>query len=149
MANLSYKAGVIMQSGDVPYQNLAYFNVSGFSNIQYLNFYGMNNGEFLGDKLYYLNLENNFGRGFWRGIPVLKNLELIGFFNAGKTELSDKNFNLSPNKDYNKTDGWYFETGFGFGNIFNIFRLNFVWRLNNYKVDNNFKILLFINNVNF
>lgn len=149
MANVSYKAGAVLQTGDVPYQNLAYFNVSGFSNTQYLNFYGMNNGEFLGDKLYYINLENNFGRGFWRVIPVLKNLELIGFFNAGKTELSDKNFNLSPNKNYGKTDGWYFETGFGFGNILNVFRLNFAWRLNNYKDDNNFKILLFVNDLNF
>jgi hypothetical protein len=149
VANLSYKAGAVIKTGDVPYQNLAYFNVSGFSNFQFLNFYGMNNGEFLGDKLYYVNIENNFGRGFWRTIPVLKNLELIGFLNAGRSELSDKNFNLSAYKEYKKTDGWYFETGFGFGNILNVFRLNFAWRLNNFNEGNNFKILLFINNLNF
>lgn len=148
-ANLSYKAGVIMKTGDVPFQNLAYFNVSGFSNIQFLNFYGMNYGEFLGDKLYYINTENNFGRWLWKDIPFMKNLELIGFFNAGKSEISDKNYNLSSYKNFKETDKWYFETGFGIGNILNVFRLNFAWRLNNFKDGNNFKVLLFVNNLAF
>lgn len=148
-ANITYKAGAIFKTGDVPYQNLAYFNVAGFSNFLYLNFYGMNYGEFLGDKLYYVNLENNFGRWLWKDIPFLKNLELIGFLNAGKSGVSENNFNLSAYKDFGGTDNWYSEAGFGLGNILNVFRLNFAWRLNNFKDGNNFKILLFVNNLAF
>lgn len=148
-SNISYKAGAILKTGDIPYQNLAYFNIAGFSNSLYLNFYGMNYGEFLGDKLYYFNIENNFGRWLWKDVPFVKNLELIGFFNAGKSEISENNFGLSAYKNFHGTDKWYFETGFGLGNILNVFRLNFTWRLNNFNEGNNFKILLFINNLNF
>jgi hypothetical protein len=148
-ANLSYKTGLIIKTGDVPFQNLAYFNVSGFSNFEFLNFYGMNYGEFLGDELYFFNIENNFGRWLWIDIPLIKNFELIGFFNAGKSGISDKNFSLSSYKKFDETNKWYLETGFGIGNILNVFRLNFAWRLNNYKDGSNFKVLLFVNNLGF
>ncbi|MBN1634684.1 MAG: carboxypeptidase-like regulatory domain-containing protein [Ignavibacteria bacterium] len=148
-ANISYKAGTIIKTGEVPYQNLAYFNVAGFSNSLYLNFYGMNNGEFLGNKLYYVNLENNFGRWLWKDISIIKNLDLIGFLNAGKSEISESNYNIAAYKNFSETDKWYFETGFGLGNILSVFRLNFAWRLNNFKDGNNFKILLFVNNLAF
>ncbi len=147
--NISYRLGAILSNGNIPFQSLAYFNISGFSNFQTMNFYAMKYREFLGDELFYFNFENNFGKFLWHKLPVLSNFDLIGFFNAGKCNISSGNFYLSEFKDYKTTSGWYMEAGFGIGNILNVFRLNFSWRLNNFSEGNNFNILLFINNLNF
>ncbi|MCX7833731.1 MAG: DUF5686 and carboxypeptidase regulatory-like domain-containing protein [Ignavibacteria bacterium] len=147
--NISYKFGLIFINGNVPFQDLAYFNKSGFSNSQTLNFYSMKYREFIGDELYYINIENNFGRLLWHKIPVLNNFDLIGFLNAGRCNISNNNFNLAEFKDFKTTNKWFIEAGFGIGNILNVLRLNFSWRLNNFMDGNNFNILLFANNLNF
>lgn len=149
LANISYRIGFVLANGNVPLQDLGYFDISGFSNSQSFNFYSMSYREFLGDELYYLNFENNFGKILWHKIPVLNNLDLIGFFNMGKCTITSNNFLLSQFKDYKTTNKWYMEAGFGLGNILNVFRLNFSWRLNNFSDGNNFNMILFINNLNF
>lgn len=149
-ANISYKLGAILMSGNIPFQDLGYFNVSGFSNFQTMNFYAMRYREYLGDEIYYFNFENNFGKSLWYKIPGLKNFDLIGFFNAGKCSINNRNLRLSDAfSNFKSTEGWYLEAGFGLGNILNVFRLNFSWRLNNFSEGNNFRLFLFINNLNF
>jgi hypothetical protein len=98
----------------------------------------MDYDEFGGDKLFYFNVENNFGKIFPRNIPILKSIDLIGFFNAGRSIMSDDVKKMMPNNILKGTDGTFLEAGFAIANLFDLVRLNFGWRLNNYKPGSNF-----------
>jgi hypothetical protein len=139
--NMTYKAGVTHMSGTVPYQSLAYFNANPGGINSALNFKAMDYQEFLGDRLYYLNFENNFGKFFWGNVPVLNNLNFIVFYNAGKSEIRKSNYDLSIYKGFSATNGVYQEAGVGVGGILGLFRFDFAWRLNNFKQGNNFRIV--------
>lgn len=146
---VNYRIGGVFYSGIVPYQSLAYFNTSvhGFSS-EYA-FVTMEYNEFLGDKIYYGNIENNFGKILWGNIPILRNFDLIGFFNFGRSFISDENLTLAKNNLSLITDGIFAEAGFGIGNIIDLFRINFGWRLNNFNNGKNFKFSLSLVNLNF
>jgi len=146
---LNYRFGGVLYSGTVPYQSLAYFNTSvhGFSS-EYA-FLTMEYNEFLGDKIYFGNIENNFGKILWGNIPVLNNFDLIGFFNFGRSFISDANLSLAKYNSSLITDGVFAEAGLGIGNIFDLFRINFGWRLNNFNSGKNFKFSLSLVNLNF
>lgn len=139
--NFTYKAGATYINGTVPYQNLAYFNANPGGINPALNFKAMDYQEFLGDKLYYLNFENNFGKFFWGNIPVLNNLNFVAFYNAGRSEIRQSNYDLSIYKGFSATNGIYQEAGVGVGGILGLFRLDFAWRLNNYREGKNFRIV--------
>jgi hypothetical protein len=139
--NFHYRIGGSIRTGEVPFQDLAFFNTSIINTAENMAFYVMDYNEYLGDKIYYLNLENNFGKLLWRNIPLLKSLDLITFFNAGRTELHNSNFNLIASKNFTVTDGIYMETGFAISRLLDLIRINFAWRLNNYKVGNNFIVI--------
>ncbi|HEX2788773.1 MAG TPA: DUF5686 family protein [Ignavibacteria bacterium] len=139
--NMTYKAGITHMSGTVPYQSLAYFNANPGGINAALNFKAMDYQEFLGDRLYYINFENNFGKFFWGNVPVLNNLNFIAFYNAGKSEIRKSNYDLSIYKGFSATDGIYQEAGVGVGGILGLFRLDFAWRLNNFKKGENFRIV--------
>ncbi len=94
--------------------------------------------EYLGDYIFYFNLENNFGNILWSKIPLLKKINLVGFFNAGKTGISKTNHELSSNKGFSVLDKFFLEAGFGLKNIMSIVRTDFAWRLNNYFEGKNF-----------
>ncbi|MDQ3193860.1 MAG: hypothetical protein M3P82_02545, partial [Bacteroidota bacterium] len=129
--NIRYKIGGELMTGDVPYQSLAYFKANSgtidFNNL----FKAMSYNEFLGDKIYYLNLENNFGKLLFGNIPIIRNFNLIGFFGAGRNEITLSNYNLAAFKDFTITKGIYMEAGFGISRILDLFRVDFAWRLNN------------------
>lgn len=141
---LNYRAGGILKSGEVPYQDLIPFNTSFLGFSESMAFYTMDYNEFLGDKLYYFNIENNFGKLLWGGIPFFKSFDLIGFFNIGRSEITNSNFNLAATKNFSSTKGIFTEAGFGIGRILDILRLNFAWRLNNYNEGKNFVMTLIL-----
>ena len=75
-------------------------------------------------------------------LGFIKKWDLLVFYNAGKSEISDANYRLvydsyesktrgAQNKNFLTTNNFYMEAGFGIGNIFDIIRLDFAWRLNN------------------
>jgi hypothetical protein len=132
LLNLRYRLGAEYGTGDIPYQSLLNFNTDpGLAGIG-LGFRAMRYQEFLGDKSYFINVENNFGKFIFGNVPILKKFDFIAFVNAGKMEISDANYNLSAWKYFSGTEGTYIEIGGGFGKILDIFRLNLAMRLNNY-----------------
>ena len=135
-----YIIGFQYLNGNPAFQDLAYFNV--FYGSGKMLFGTMNYGEFTGDKLFYFNLENDFGKIFPQTVPVLKSIKLIGLFNAGRSYMNDKLQYLISDKNMKTTDGVFLESGFALGNILDAFRLDFCWRLNNYKTGSNFNFYL-------
>ena len=143
--NFKYRFGGIIHTGTVPYQQMAYFNSSYIGIADNLTIYAMKYNEYLGDKLFYFNFENSFGKLIPGNLPIIKSLIFTGFFNAGKCEVSNDNLLLSPYKFYT-TNGIYTEAGFGIDRILEILKLNFAWRLNNFRDGNNFNIVLTLSN---
>ncbi|MBX7047150.1 MAG: DUF5686 and carboxypeptidase regulatory-like domain-containing protein [Ignavibacteria bacterium] len=129
--NVKYKIGGEMATGDVPYQSLLFFPTDPGLSGSGITFKGLKHQEFLGDKLFYINFENNFGKFIFGNVPFLKNFDFIGFVNAGKMEISDANYNLAAWKGFSGTDGTYLEIGGGVGRILDIFRVNLAMRLTN------------------
>lgn len=135
--NIRYKLGAEVMSGEVPYQSLSYFNSNTGTIDIGLLFKAMKYQEFLGDRIFYFNLENNFGKLLWGNIPILNNWNLIGFFGAATNEITNSNFHLASFKDFTLSKGIYAEAGFGISRILDIFRIDFAWRLNNYSSGKN------------
>jgi hypothetical protein len=135
--NLSYEIGGIFFNGDVPYQSLGYLRryLESFSDFHFNTSVYQ---EFIGDKIYYLHLKNNFGKLLWGFIPVLNNFDLSGILNIGRTEISDGNKNLNSYYNILPSNGYYAEAGFSIDNILDILNLNFTWRLNNFRTGSNF-----------
>jgi len=133
----TYKFGYRFMNGTVPYQDLLFFDI--YKNLtDGITYAAMDYNEFGGNQLYYFNVENNFGKIFPRNIPILKSIDLIGFFNAGRSIMSDDVKMMMPNNFLKGTDGTFLEAGFAIANLFDLVRLNFGWRLNNYKPGSNF-----------
>jgi hypothetical protein len=131
--NFRYRFGFEYAQGELPFQSLLYFRSNTGTLDAPLGFTAMKYQEFLGDQIFYLNFENNFGKLVWGNIPVLKNFNLIGLFSMGRNFISSENYNLAATKTFSITDGVYMEAGFGISRILDIFRLDFAWRLNNYN----------------
>ncbi|MFA5404126.1 MAG: DUF5686 family protein [Ignavibacteria bacterium] len=141
--NLEYRFGGVYINGAVPYQDLAYFQTHIQTEPENMAFIVMDYNEYLGDKVLYLNLENNFGRFLWEKVPYIKGFDLIGFFNAGKSDISGSNKSSLSQYPYETsiTDGVYMEAGFAISRIMDIGRINFGWRLNKFKQGRNFFIV--------
>ena len=129
--NIRYRIGGEIATGDVPYQSLLSFATApGITSVNY-GFKALDYQEFLGDKSYFINFENNFGKFIFGNVPVLKNFNFIGFVNAGRMDISDNNYQLSSWKGFKATEGTYVEVGAGISRILDIFRFNVAYRLNN------------------
>jgi hypothetical protein len=119
--------------------NQSYFSIENtFSN---LNFY-----EFVADEYVTLNWEHNFQGKIFARIPKLRKLNLREIVNIKGVygTISDENrlinaSGLAYNAPTNKP---YWEYGFGIGNIFKVFRIDFAWRGNYRDIPetNNFTI---------
>lgn len=133
----AYKMGLKFMNGSVPYQDLLYFDV--FKSVDdAMTFAAMDYNEFAGTQLAYFNIENNFGKFFPRNIPLLNTIDLILFFNVGRSLISDDAQKMLLNNFVKSTDGTFMEAGFALANVLDVVRLNFGWRLNNYKPGSNF-----------
>jgi hypothetical protein len=141
--NLKYRFGGVYVNGTVPYQDLAYFQTHIKTEPENMAFTVTDYNEYLGDKLFFLNIENNFGRILWGNIPYIKGLDLIGFFNAGKSDISNSNKLSLSNYPFetSTTDGIFMEAGFSIDKILEIGRINFGWRLNKFKQGKNFFVV--------
>ena len=142
--NLKYRIGGVLMNGAVPYQDLANFSTRSHISPELMAFIVMDYNEYLGDRLFSFNVENNFGRILWGNVPILKRFDLIGFFSAGKTEISNSNriaFNNGYPFNPSTTDGIYMEAGFAIDKILEIGKANFAWRLNNLKTGKNFFVI--------
>jgi len=109
-----------------PGNEYLYFNRSAFNM--------MNRFEFLSDQYVGINVEHTIGNGIFNYIPLLKKAKLRQFWNAKVLygSLSNENRNLNLNKGYTfrtLESVPYIEIGTGVGNILQIFRLDFVWRV--------------------
>ena len=129
--NIRYKIGGEIMNGDVPFQSLAYFKTNTGTLDIGMGFYALEYQQFLGDRLYYLNFNNNFGKLLWGGIPFMSNWNLVGFFNAGRNEISNSNYQLAAYKSFTVSNNIYMEAGFGISRILDVIRIDFAWRLNN------------------
>lgn len=140
--NLKYTIGTVFVNGTVPYQELATFPTYLQFDINNPGFIVMDYNEYLGDRIFFLNLENNFGGILWGNIRWFRRWDLVGFFNAGKTDISSSNQPSLLNYPFNSstTDGVFMEAGFSIDRILEIARLNLGWRLNNLKDGKNFLI---------
>ncbi len=136
--NIRYRLGAVVLSGSVPFQSLGYFSSGRGTLSRDFAFKTMEYYEYLGDKIYYLNLENNFGNILWSKLPIIKKFKLIGFFNAGKNEISEANLQLSPCKSFSAIRDVFLEAGFGISGILDILRIDFAWRLSNRIPGRNF-----------
>lgn len=94
----------------------------------------MNNYEFLSDQYAGFNIEHNIGGGIFNHIPGLKKLRFRQFWTAKGAvgSLSNANEQLNLNKGYpfrTLQGNPYLELGTGVSNIFQIFRIDFDWRV--------------------
>jgi len=121
--------------GKLPYSLLEIHPGNEFMYYNRQAFQMMNNYEFLSDQYVGFNIEHNFGGGVFNYIPVLKKLKLRQFWTAKGVlgSLSTENTALNMNKGYEfrtlKGEP-YLELGTGVANIFHLFRIDFVWRVN-------------------
>ena len=94
----------------------------------------MNTYEFISDQYAGFNIEHNVGGGIFNHIPGVKKLKFRQFWTAKGVigSLSDANYNLNFNKGFafrSLQGNPYLELGTGVSNIFQIFRIDFVWRV--------------------
>lgn len=96
----------------------------------------MNNYEFLSDEYCGFNIEHNIGGGIFNRIPLLKKLKWRQFWTAkgvvGTLSKANQELNLRPTDfPFRTLKGQpYLELGTGVSNIFHVFRIDFVWRVN-------------------
>lgn len=93
-----------------------------------LNFY-----EFVADEYVTMHWEHNFQGKLFARVPALRKLnwrEIVGI-RAVYGEISDENRAINASGlIYRAPENVYYEYGFGIGNIFKVFRLDFSWRGN-------------------
>lgn len=132
-----YKTGATLKYGTVPYQELSAVDPKFLGMPNDVSMITPDYSEFLGDRIVFFNLENEFGKIFPFDIPVLSSITLLGDLCFGKTWISDENRNLSPDKGYKSTVGFFTEIGFGLTRILEVGTLRYSWRLNNFKEGSN------------
>ena len=130
---LIYKGGATLKYGTVPYQELNAVDPKFLGLPNDVSMITPDYSEFLGDRIVFLNLENEFGKIFPFDIPVLSSITLLGELCFGKTWISEENRRLSSNNNYKSTAGIFTEIGFGLTRILEVGTLRYAWRLNNFK----------------
>jgi hypothetical protein len=134
--------------GMLPYPLLEVHPGNGFLYYNRNAFNMMNRFEFISDQYSGINVEHTIGGGIFNYIPVLKKAKLRQFWTAKLLygSLGDANKNLNLNKGYafRTLEGDpYAEIGTGVSNIFQIFRLDAVWRVSPGTLPNESKGRLF------
>jgi hypothetical protein len=94
----------------------------------------MNTYEFLSDQFLGFNFEHDLGGGILKYVPLFKKLKFRQFWTAkgliGSMTSENKELNLHSGFPFRTLEGTpYLELGTGVSNIFNLFRIDFVWRV--------------------
>ena len=94
----------------------------------------MSTYEFISDRYAGVNIEHNVGGGIFNYIPALKRLKFRQFWTAkgviGDLSQDNRNLNLNAGYPFKTLKGDpYLELGTGVSNIFQIFRIDFDWRV--------------------
>ena len=133
LGTLSYKVYGGKVWGTLPF---IFLEVQPGNDIYYYNpgtFNLMNRFEYISDQFAGVNLEHNIGSGLFRFTPITRKLKWRQFWTL-KTVWSSANLAnraLNGNAYFKYLNGSnYTEVGTGIDNIFRVFRLDFVWRLN-------------------
>lgn len=134
LGNLYYNVFAGKYFGTLPYPLLEIHPGNEFYYYNRYAFEMMNNYEFLSDEYAGFNIEHNIGGGIFNRIPLLKKMKLRQFWTAKGVigSLSEENRQLNFNKGFpfRSLDGDpYLELGTGVSNIFQVFRIDFVWRV--------------------
>ena len=119
--------------GTLPYQ---FLDILPGNEMYYYNKYAFNlmqRFEYLTDQYAGFNVEHNFGPGIFKFFPITRKLKFRQFWIAkgiiGGLNDSNKQMNFVGKYPYKSLDNQlYAELGTGVDNIFNFFRLDFVWR---------------------
>ncbi len=117
--------------------NQSYFSI--YNTFSQLDYY-----EFVSDTYTSFHLEHNFNGRFFSRIPFLRkyNLREIISFRGVWGDLSNENIALNTTSNPNSipllapNDKVYYEYGFGIGNIFKVFRIDFNFRGNYLEKEN-------------
>jgi hypothetical protein len=120
--------------GTLPYPLLEIHPGNEFYYYNQYAFNMMNRYEFLSDQYAGINVEHNIGGGVFNYIPYLKKIKMRQFWTAKVLygSLTDENQKLNLNKGYSfrtLKDVPYVEVGTGISNIFQLFRIDLVWRV--------------------
>lgn len=120
--------------GTLPYPLLEIHPGNDFYYYSPFAFSMMNRFEFISDQYAGLMFEHNIGGGLFNYIPLLKRAKLRQFWTAKTAigSLTKANQALNMNKGFDfKTlaSNPYLEIGTGIDNIFQLFRIDFVWRV--------------------
>ena len=94
----------------------------------------MNTYEFLSDQFLGFNFEHDLGGGILKYVPLFKKLKFRQFWTAkglvGSLTSENKELNMHSGFPFRTLEGTpYLELGTGVSNIFNLFRIDFVWRV--------------------
>ncbi len=94
----------------------------------------MNTYEFISDQYVGFNIEHDLGGGIFNRIPLLKKLKFRQFWTAkglfGSLSTANEQLNFNKGYPFRSLKGEpYLELGTGVDNIFQFFRIDFVWRV--------------------
>ncbi len=133
LGTLAYKVYAGQVFGTLPF---TYLEVHPGNDLFYYNkstFNLMTRFEYISDKYAGLNIEHNVGSGLFRFTPLTRKLKWRQFWNVKSVwgAISSENKKTNSSTGFKYLDGGnYTEIGTGIDNIFRVFRLDFVWRLN-------------------
>ncbi|MCC6185890.1 MAG: carboxypeptidase-like regulatory domain-containing protein, partial [Chitinophagaceae bacterium] len=131
---ISYNVFAGKHFGTLPYPLLEVHPGNDFYYYNQFAFSMMNRFEFISDAYAGFMFEHNIGGGFFNYIPLLKKVKLRQFYTVksaiGKLSDANKMLNLNQGFEFKTLQGNpYLEIGTGIDNIFQLFRVDFVWRV--------------------
>jgi hypothetical protein len=131
---VSYNLFAGKHFGTLPYPLLEIHPGNDYYYYNKFAFSMMNRFEFISDEYAGLMLEHNIGGGVFNYIPLLKKAKLRQFWTlktaVGRLSPANSLLNLNKGFAFNTLRGSpYVEIGTGVDNIFQLFRIDFVWRV--------------------
>lgn len=134
LGTITYNVFAGKHFGTLPYPLLEVHPGNDFYYYNQYAFSMMNRFEFISDTYAGFMFEHNIGGGVFNYIPLLKKVKLRQFYTVksaiGSLNEANKKLNLNQGFDFKTLQGNpYLEIGTGVDNIFQMFRIDFVWRV--------------------
>jgi hypothetical protein len=134
LGSITYNVFAGKHFGKLPYPLLEVHPGNDFYYYNQYAFSMMNRFEFISDTYAGFMFEHNIGGGLFNYVPLLKKVKLRQFWTLksaiGRLSEENKALNLNQGFDFKTLQGSpYLEIGTGVDNIFQLFRVDFVWRV--------------------